>query len=265
MSSDQTASPNHETKEGINAYPPSDRRASGQQRKLSDATYQDLYQTYPIPYVVHRQQGPPKSPGNPTALALFIFAITLGSVGVYYAQPAGLNIYNTAVGLTFFGGGITLWVCAMLELWLGNTYGSVVLGGFSVFYLAFSATKIPWFGIVDAYADAPRQSSITNGIWIAAYSIFDMIIWVPTWRISHVFNFIIGILIPCFWCLSIANFITDADQALRWQRAGGWFAIFSAVAGFYAGAAAIWTKETVGFNLPVGEYIAPTKSQGSEV
>lgn len=190
--------PDHDTKDGINTT----RRPSGAQllsRKLTGSTFQDLYQTYPIPYVVHKQYGPPKSPGNPTALALFVFAITLGTVGVYYAEPAGLTIYNTVIGLTFFGGGITLWTCAILELWLGNTYGSVVLGGFSVFYLAFSATKIPWFGIVDAYEGASRQFSVSNGIWIAAYSIFDMIIWLPTWRVSYVFNFIIVRFHPTFF------------------------------------------------------------------
>lgn len=274
MSNDKTlpSSSNHDEKEGINTVPSSThypassyqasdgaRRPSALDRKLSGATYQDLLQTFPIPYVVHNAHGPPKRPGNPSALALFVFAITLGTVGVYYAEPAGLKIFNTVVGLTFFGGGITLWVCAFLELWLGNTYGSVVLGGFSVFYLAFSATKIPWFGIVDAYdaADA-AQFSLSNGIWLAAYSIFDMIIWVPTFRISYVFNFIIGILIPCFWSLAISNFVKDPTQALHWQKAGGWFAIASAVVGFYAGAATIWTRETVGFNLPVGEYVAPS-------
>lgn len=65
-----------------------------------------------------------------------------------------------------------------------------------------------------------------------------------------------GILIPCFWSLAIANFVTDSTQALHWQKAGGWFAIASAVVGFYAGAATIWTKDTVGFDLPVGEYVA---------
>lgn len=245
------------------------RRPSNIGRQLSGSTYQDLTQTYPIPYTVHRPHGPPKSPGNPTALALFVFAITLGTVGVYYARPAGLEIFNTVVGLTLFGGGFTLWTCAMLELWLGNTYGSVVLGGFSVFYLAFSATEIPWFGIVAAYdpsiaESGARQFSVSNGIWIAAYSIFDMIIWVPTWRISYVFNFIIGILIPCFWSLAIANFVTDPVQALHWQKAGGWFAIASAVVGFYAGAATIWTKETVGFDLPVGQYVRPLVRDDSE-
>lgn len=50
--------------------------------------------------------------------------------------------------------------------------------------------------------------------------------------------------------------MSDPTQALHWQKAGGWFAIASAVVGFYAGAATIWTKETVGFDLPVGEYVA---------
>lgn len=236
------------------------------------ATFQDLSTTYPVPYVIHPAQGRPRTPGNPTALALFVFTITLGTVGVYYARPAGLTIYNNVVGLTLFGGGVTLWVSAFLELWLGNTYAAVVLGGFSVFYLSFSATQIPWFGIIAAYevttasgvTDAARQKSVSNGIWIAAYAIFDMIIFLPTFRISKLFVLIIGLLIPCFWALAIGNFVADPVASVRWTKAGGWFAIFSAVVGLYAGTATIWTKDSVGFDLPVGAYIRPKKQTDEE-
>lgn len=240
---------------------PIDRRPSDQR------TYQDLTGTFPIPYLVRPQRGPPRQPGNPTAPALFIFAITLGTLGVYLVNGS-LSVYNNAVGLTLFGGGLTLWVMALLELLQGNTYGATVLMGFAVFYAAFSATLIPWFGAVAAYtesastsglsaAELKRQSKVALGVWYAAYSIFDMIVWPPTFRISVIFNFIIGILIPCFWSLAISQFVQDPVASARWGKAGGAFAIASAAAGFYAGAAALWNKDSVGFNVPVGEYVRP--------
>ncbi|BFZ58113.1 hypothetical protein PYCC9005_005172 [Savitreella phatthalungensis] len=240
-------------------------------RRPSERTFQDLTGNFPIPYIVRPRRGPRRSPGNPSSLALFTFAITLGSLGVILLD-GGIAKNNNIVGLSFFGGGFTLWVMALLELLQGNTYGATVLGGFSVFYLAFSATIIPWFGATSAYdatnyssssgvtqADLDRQSSRVLGIWYFAYGVFDTIVWLPTWRISVVFNFIIGILIPCFFALSIGQFIQDPTQREHWNKAGGAFAVASAVAGFYAGAAAIWNKDSVGFNVPVGEYVRKDK------
>lgn len=92
-----------------------------------------------------------------------------------------------------------MWVAALLEWIVGNSFSFVVFGIFGSFYLSFGILNMPTYGLQAAFArDLP---SLYNGlaIWLIFYGVLTFILFVCSLR-TNVPNFML------FFCVSHVDF-----------------------------------------------------------
>ncbi|PHH85851.1 hypothetical protein CDD83_11089 [Cordyceps sp. RAO-2017] len=211
---------------------------------------------------------------NPGPLGLFGFALTTFVVGLYEcgaglpdSNPLGAVGPNQAVvGLALFYGGLAQFVAGIMEFRVGNTFGTALHCSYSAFWLAFAPFLIPAFGIRQAYRGDERAYSVALGIFLILWCFLTLVFFVAALRTNLVVLLVLGLLAAAYFLLAVAQFVstTDAAAAARTNRAGGVFAVLSALAGFYAGSAGLMTEDTTWVRLPLGELAyAPRQRRGA--
>lgn len=173
------------------------------------------------------------------------------------SDPFGtVGPFQVVFGLAVFYGGAAQFVAGIMEFRLGNTFGTTVHCSYGAFWLSFAMLLVPSLGIQDAYAGDERAYHYAVGIYLILWSFLTFIFLVGALRTNIAIITVFLFLALAYLFLAIAQFTVTSSRtsAIRVNRAGGVFAIFSALAAFYAGSAGIMTRDTTYFTLPLGEF-----------
>jgi len=157
-----------------------------------------------------------------------------------------------------------------MQFRVGNTFGTTVHCSYGAFWLAFAMFLVPSLGIKEAYAGNERAYTFALGIFLILWCFLTLIFFIAALRTNIAILVVLGFLFLSFFFLSIAQFIatSHATNAVRVNRAGGVFAVFSALAAFYAGSAGLMTPATTWVRFPLGEFdhkpaTAPTNEKAT--
>ncbi|GJN71500.1 GPR1/FUN34/yaaH family protein [Purpureocillium lilacinum] len=215
---------------------------------------------------------------NPGPLGLISFALTTFVLGLYQcgaglpnSNPLGNVGPDQAVfGLAIFFGGAAQFIAGIMQFRVGNTFGTTVHCSYGAFWLAFAMFLVPSLGIKEAYAGNERAYTFALGIFLILWCFLTLIFFIAALRTNIAILVVLGFLFLSFFFLSIAQFIatSHATNAVRVNRAGGVFAVFSALAAFYAGSAGLMTPATTWVRFPLGEFdhkpaTAPTNEKAT--
>jgi len=208
---------------------------------------------------------------NPGPLGLISFAMTTFVLGLYQCGAGlpgsnpfgGVGPDQAVFGLAVFYGGVAQFIAGIMEFRVGNTFGTTVHCSYGAFWLAFGMFLLPEVGIKAAYKGDDRAFSFALGIFLISWCFLTIIFFLAALRTNIAILTVLGLLIIAFFFLSIAQFIltTHMTSAVRLNRVGGAFAVFCAMAAFYAGSAGIMTKSTTWVSFPLGEFKQPVRSR----
>lgn len=212
--------------------------------------------------LMHRQGHFQKQLGNPTPLGLggFVLTTTPLSCNLMGWRGAGLNGIAYTGPIIFLGGGC-LFITAILEFILGNTFTSIVFGTIGAFWFAFGTTMVPSFN-----AAAPYSASTTDtvaglnepkfldsyGFFFLSMALLMVIFLICSTRTNVVFvliftslTMVFVLLTAAYWRLALADMVVGnrlvvgAGASLFVTSLLGWYMLLAQLV------------DSVGFPLPV--------------
>lgn len=190
---------------------------------------------------------------SPVPLGLFGFGTATFVLSCFNAGIFGTSTStppNVVVGLAVFYGGIAQFAASMWAFRAGNTFAATVFGTYGSFWLSYAAILIPWFGVGDAFVGSESDLGSALGIFLLAFAILSLLLMFTTFRTNAAIFLLFVFLVITFTLLSIAQF--KRADGHKWQRAGGFFGIFTAIIAWYVALAGMLTHENSFFTLPVG-------------
>ncbi|KAK0388012.1 hypothetical protein NLU13_4256 [Sarocladium strictum] len=225
-----------------------------------------------------------KTFGNPTPLAIAGFIVSSTPLACDLMGWRGAGGSGAAsIGGFYFLGGLLLFVGALFELLLGNTFSAVVFATYGGFFFSFAATLTPAFAAFSTYAaeplTAPGQGLATTGFnasfgfWLLFMGIITLVYLVCSLRTNIAFVVLFISLTICFELLAAAYFLNAADIVANASSAnklvvGGGACLFvTSLAGWWIFVALMLAAVDFPFQLPVGDLssVIPGHSQRSAV
>lgn len=172
----------------------------------------------------------PPNLANPVPLGLASFSYCCLVLSLINAQVRGVTNNAVLVGGSFFFGGAIELFAGLLCYPIGNTYALTVFGAYGGFWISYGCIQLDQFGIAAAYADAPTMYQNAVGFYLTGWLVFTTLMLCctlkSTWGLFLLFFF----LEVTFFLLVIGTFIGSDRVTI----AGGYFGIFSSLAGWYS-------------------------------
>ncbi|CAF1236716.1 unnamed protein product [Adineta ricciae] len=193
----------------------------------------------------------PTSLGNPGALGLAAFALTLFILSVF---NAGSNLIDPQISAVFlpvalFYGGIAQFAAGMWEFQVNNTFGATVFSSYGAFWLSFGG----YIYYIVPTIESTGKSNKATGFFLLAWFFYTICINVAAYKTSRLVFYIFIILNMTFLFLVVGS-LANSSVVLN---IGGWFGIATSFAAWYGSAALVinitWKKAI----LPVGVYQTP--------
>lgn len=195
----------------------------------------------------HPTPAPAASPGSfiadPGPVGLAGFAGTTFFLSVVNTNMLGTSVQTSVFGLALFYGGIVQLLAGLWEYAKGNTFGALAFSSYGAFWLSF------WYlldhavpGQLAAKATAPN---ILHGValYLLVWAIFTAYMTVAAIRTSGAVLVVFVLLTLTYIALVIGFFsesVADFEANTNgWIRLGGWLGILTAIAAWYASAAAV--------------------------
>jgi succinate-acetate transporter protein len=181
-------------------------------------------------------------PADPGPLGLAAFALTTFVLSMFNAGLVSSAGEPVVLGLALFYGGIAQLLAGMWEFRTGNTFGAVAFCSYAAFWLSlwalnhFYAAEIPKANVGDAV-----------GLFLVAWGIFTVYMWVASFRTS-------GVLVVTFALLTITFFLLgfgNSGDSTSLVKAGGWFGLATAACAWYGSFAAVINSTFGRVVLPV--------------
>lgn len=173
-----------------------------------------------------------------------------------YASPLGYIGQDHAIyGLATFYGGGAQFIAGVMEFRFGNVLASTIHCSYGAYWLAYSMLLLPEIGIRATYQGDDRAFGFAMGIFFILWSFLTLIFLLAALRTNlATIGFLVSLSIS-FFLLSVAQFtLTRYETAsIRINRAGGVFAMFSALAAFYAGASTLFQAANSNIKLSPGQ------------
>jgi len=193
--------------------------------------------------------------GNPTPLAIAAFSTTLTTLSLALMEWRGVTITNVFIANFVFYAGITMIITAQWELVLGHTFPYVVFSSFGAFYLGFGAISIPSLGVIAAYGDDVEMLNNAFGFYLSIWTVLIFVFLIGALRTNVVFINIFVLVLIAFILLTtsffrLADGFTESGIALK--KAGGYFAFFAGLHGWYLLLAQVLEFMGFGIALPLG-------------
>lgn len=122
---------------------------------------------------------------------------------------------------------------------------------------------IPSLGIKQAYGNDEYAYTVHMAVFLFMWFVLTCVFFLAALRTNIAILTVFGFLTFAFLFLSIGNFIAvhHATAATRITRAGGVFAVLSAAAAFYAGAAGLMMPSTTMISFPLGTFDRPVEEK----
>jgi hypothetical protein len=188
----------------------------------------------------------PAGIADPGPLGLAGFALTTFVLSVFNAQlvdtPKLVDVFLPAA---LFYGGIAQLLAGMWEFRKDNTFGAVAFTSYGAFWMGLAAYV--WLVEPKLSASGPNAGKTGLGIYLGAFTLFTLYMWVASLRTNAAVAATFTILLVTFVLLTFGNFNPDTKLV----EIGGWFGIFTAGAAWYASAAGV-------ANSTFGKTLLPT-------
>lgn len=178
---------------------------------------------------------------NPAPLGLAGFAFTtwmLSMINAGWFSPDGMG---DVLALAFAYGGTAQIIAGILEYPRGNTFGTTAFISYGAFwwsfalYAAFFASKVP-----EGFL----------GWYLFVWGVFTFYMWIGSLRTSKALQAVFLAL----WITYLLLAIGEWTHGVGFTRVGGYTGLITALAAFYASAAAV-INDTYGRDvLPIGPY-----------
>nr|DAA06461.1 TPA_inf: GPR1/FUN34/YaaH-class plasma membrane protein [Aspergillus terreus] len=200
--------------------------------------------------------------GNPTPIALAAFVLTTTPVSCALMGWRGAG--GGGIGLSaamIIMGGLTVWVCGILEFSLGNIFPSVVFCVFGGFFSTFGCTMVPFFNAAGMFntkslLKVHPEFQNTYAFLFVSMDIMILFFTICSCRINVVFVTLFASLFMVFACLSGAYWrlgLGDTTIGIRLTIGGGASLFVSSITGWYL--LFVQLLDSVGFPpiLPLGD------------
>ncbi|KAG0006660.1 hypothetical protein BGZ80_005186, partial [Entomortierella chlamydospora] len=200
--------------------------------------------------LLHQPYTPKFNPGplGLSAFGLSTFVASVFNLGVGFPDGAPTSVLT---GLAIFYGGLMQTIAGLLEFYIGNNLSATTLTSYGGFWLSYGAILIPSFGIGATLAALPAETAQNGlGVFLLAWTIYTMIIWLGTLRVSKMYSFIWAMLFFNFLFLTIGEFSHLGTNNVPTRIAGG-FGIVSSLLAWYCCAALLYTPKTTFISLPL--------------
>lgn len=181
------------------------------------------------------KERPSRKIGNGAPLGLSGFAATTVLLSLINLGVRGLDVPNIVVGVALAYGGFIQILAGMWEMATGNTFGATALTSYGGFWVSLAIVFTPAFGIADAYGGMGDKFYQALGLFIMAWFIFTVLMWICTLRSTFAFSSLFFFVWLDYLCIGLAYLYNDGGMPAKPQHelnlAGG---VFGILAGFIA-------------------------------
>ncbi len=139
---------------------------------------------------------------NPAPLGLLGFGMTTILLNLHNVGAFPISTMILAMGL--FYGGLAQIVAGLMEWKKGNTFGTTAFLSYGFFWLSLVATLVwPAFGV----SEAPNAQAL--GAYLAVWGVLTFFLFINTFRINRILQFVFGTLTALFFLLAAGNLMED--------------------------------------------------------
>lgn len=181
---------------------------------------------------------------DPAPLGLAAFALTTFVLSFFNAKIVSTSGEAVVLAVALAYGGIAQILAGMWEFRSGNTFGATAFTSYGAFWLSFWA-YVQFYAADVAKADASGKAA---GLFLIAWGIFSLYMFIATFRISVGLVVVFGLLVITFFLLGIGDAGGNADIS----KAGGYFGLATAAAAWYCSFAGVLSSTFGRVILPVG-------------
>jgi len=258
-----------------NAHEVHDLEAGGMRRQLTTVTLSpEQFESLYLQPRMGGSGGLVRKVGNaaPLGITCFLLAhmpLAMDLLGFQGAIPdSGL----ATLGADYACAGVGLWVAAIMEWAVGNTFPMVVFGTFGGFWTSYGILIQPTFRIASAFAPsdasdntfagvtataagaATRAYNSGVGMYMVTWALVCLVFSVAALRTNVPFLLVFLTLTVAFSCLAAAHFHVGVGMAARaateFKVAGG-FAFVTGLAGFWIDISLILAAVDFPISVPV--------------
>jgi len=143
--------------------------------------------------------------GNSAPLGLAAFAVTTFMLSMINAKLMPAAITPVVFGVALMYGGITQLIAGFFQFRTGNTFNGVLFSTFGAFWLSLFA--IVQFFLKDI---PPAQTGHALGLFLYAFGIFTVWIWIASFRTNAVVVVALAGLAATLFVLGVGNYYGSA-------------------------------------------------------
>jgi uncharacterized protein len=162
--------------------------------------------------------------GNSAPLALAAFGVTTFMLSMVNANLISPSVKPGVFGTALLFGGFTQLIAGIIQLRTGNTFTGVVFTGYGGFWMSLAAIAL-WF----LKAVPTTQVGHTVGLFLYAFGIFTVVIWIASFRTNAIVVLALTLLVPAFFLLAAGNYGAHPT----WIHWGGYLGLAAAGCAFY--------------------------------
>jgi succinate-acetate transporter protein len=192
---------------------------------------------------------------SPAPLGLNLIAFMTGILGCYYANfivHYGVPSEQAAIGVVSFIAGIALVLAGMWEFRKNYMITATLFTGYGAF---LSAIGLIFMSALFGTLIATGTLHVTMGLIFLAWTIFNGIVWVGTFRTNAALTTSVGFLFITYILLTIGQL---AGPNIDMLHIGGWLGVVCALVTWLAALVTIMSGVSPqgAFRLPIGRRIA---------
>jgi uncharacterized protein len=139
--------------------------------------------------------------GNSAPLGLAGFAVTTFMLSMVNAKLVNVGVEPVVFAVALMFGGIAQLIAGAIQFRTGNTFTGVLFSAFGAFWLSLYA--IAQFFLKDV---PPAQAGHAIGLFLYAFGIFAVWIWVASFRTNIVVVVALGLLAATLFVLGAGNY-----------------------------------------------------------
>ena len=193
-------------------------------------------------------EDPTRHIADPGPLGLAGFAATTFLLSLFNAGIVPESLEGVVLPLALFYGGIAQLLAGMWEFRKNNTFGATAFCSYGAFWLAFAAYVQFTEPALQAGGASKSDVALATGLFLLMFAIFTAFMTLASLRTTAALIAVFVLLTLTFLALAIGEMAGASGLA----TAGGILGLLTAVAAWYASAAAVTNSTWGRVVLPVG-------------
>ncbi|WVQ80135.1 hypothetical protein IAT38_002237 [Cryptococcus sp. DSM 104549] len=194
---------------------------------------------------------------NPSALGLMAFSASAFCLNLYNLQVRGVDKNNVILGMALGYGGIGQTLAGILEWASGNTFAATTFTSYGCFWFSFSTFLIPQFEVAASYGKDLVMFENAMGLYLATWGMITFIFLIASLG-SSVALIAVFVTLDCHFFILAGGYLTQSETTIK---VGACFGFATAACGLYVCMAAMLTKDTSYFTVPVWDVSPGRKHQ----